>query len=384
MRRKVTGPRRHETRHDSRRYATCTRGGLEARSSECQPHCAIQLMPPIESRPSRFVDRGSVAVLVVAICLSVAGLGGAFLLRQQSEREAQRHGRTAEPARSPFAPSVRALEAVSKIAEPRSPIWAANGGGQPGAAAANGTPRAGQSDTSRASVGVGPSTPNAPPLDVHPGTYAALSASATLAPENDAPAPGASAMPTTNTAAPVPAPQLALVLPLVTALPLPADTTSAPPATSTAPAAPPVTSAQPGASTSASSAAPHAPAPVVARCGDVECAPGLVCCNASCGTCARPGEQCSQQVCGMSASPTSTPCGLNTCNVGEFCCNPYCGLCATSQAECDDSASCMSPVQYPQSVSCGMVTCNTGFVCCNPSCGICAPYGEPCSQERCG
>ena len=32
-------------------------------------------------------------------------------------------------------------------------------------------------------------------------------------------------------------------------------------------------------------------------CGDVNCAPGLVCCNESCGICTPPGAFCTQQVC---------------------------------------------------------------------------------------
>jgi hypothetical protein len=32
-------------------------------------------------------------------------------------------------------------------------------------------------------------------------------------------------------------------------------------------------------------------------CGDVTCAPGLVCCNASCGICTPPGEVCIQIAC---------------------------------------------------------------------------------------
>ena len=32
-------------------------------------------------------------------------------------------------------------------------------------------------------------------------------------------------------------------------------------------------------------------------CGAVTCGVGLVCCNASCGTCVKPGSSCTQQVC---------------------------------------------------------------------------------------
>ncbi len=41
-------------------------------------------------------------------------------------------------------------------------------------------------------------------------------------------------------------------------------------------------------------------------CGPSICAPGLSCCNASCGLCAAPGEVCSQQVC---EAPPPAPSG---------------------------------------------------------------------------
>jgi hypothetical protein len=126
------------------------------------------------------------------------------------------------------------------------------------------------------------------------------------------------------------------------------------------------------------------PPPVVRiQCGSATCPEGQVCCNASCGTCAMPGEICSQLVGGMSATPMSVSCGSNTCNVGESCCNASCGLCARPGEECDATKECENSIQYPYSVACGMTTCNAGLVCCNPSCGVCARYGEPCSQDAC-
>jgi hypothetical protein len=126
---------------------------------------------------------------------------------------------------------------------------------------------------------------------------------------------------------------------------------------------------------------PEESAPVI--CGSTTCAEGLVCCNASCGTCAAPGEKCNQQACGMPYMPTSLPCGMNTCNVGQVCCNPSCGTCTAPGATCDTKP-CPNPIQYPgTSQVCGMQTCNTGYVCCNPSCGICRRPGEPCSHEVC-
>ena len=37
---------------------------------------------------------------------------------------------------------------------------------------------------------------------------------------------------------------------------------------------------------------------VTQRCGAKTCAAGLVCCNASCGTCVKPGSSCTQHACG--------------------------------------------------------------------------------------
>ncbi len=134
----------------------------------------------------------------------------------------------------------------------------------------------------------------------------------------------------------------------------------------------------------ATSAAPTAPAtPQGVACGTTQCAPGKVCCNASCGTCTDPGERCSQRVCGMNPFNESQSCGPSTCNVGEVCCNPSCGTCVHPGDACDTTRRCSSEITFPDSQSCGMQTCNVGLVCCNPSCGICAPPGEPCSQDAC-
>jgi len=129
----------------------------------------------------------------------------------------------------------------------------------------------------------------------------------------------------------------------------------------------------------------EARSPAVARvqCGSAVCPEGEACCNASCGTCAKAGDLCSQQVCGMSTMPTSVLCGSNTCNVGQSCCNASCGICARPGEQCDATKVCENSIQYPSSVSCGLSTCNAGLVCCNPSCGICARFGEPCSQNAC-
>ena len=168
---------------------------------------------------------------------------------------------------------------------------------------------------------------------------------------------------------------------------------TAPPTAPAGPAAPAVLPAPSPATTPAptvnppNSAGPAAPASPVSRveepCGSAVCTDGKVCCNASCGTCAEPGQKCSQAVCGMSPLLESVPCGPNTCNTGQVCCNASCGTCTQPGQSCD-TKECDDAIQYPASQSCGLMTCNVGNVCCNPSCGICAPPGEACSQRVCG
>ncbi|KAK4451294.1 hypothetical protein QBC34DRAFT_401640 [Podospora aff. communis PSN243] len=56
-------------------------------------------------------------------------------------------------------------------------------------------------------------------------------------------------------------------------------------------------------------------------CGPTICEKGLVCCNASCGMCVKPGMACIQIACGP-------PCGkAGLCPYGEECCNESCGYC---------------------------------------------------------
>lgn len=126
---------------------------------------------------------------------------------------------------------------------------------------------------------------------------------------------------------------------------------------------------------------PTRPGPV--SCGSIWCAPGLVCCNASCGLCAPPGVVCSQRMCGVAMAPISVLCGMSTCNVGYVCCNASCGTC-TRPGETCDQRSCGREMQFPTAEPCGFSTCNTGYECCNPSCGTCVRPGEPCSHEPCG
>jgi hypothetical protein len=78
--------------------------------------------------------------------------------------------------------------------------------------------------------------------------------------------------------------------------------------------------------------------PVLERCGMVDCPLGSVCCNASCGICALPGETCSRFTCSMPRFPISVTCGRNTCSAGEVCCNMSCGICAAPGEACSQQA----------------------------------------------
>lgn len=84
----------------------------------------------------------------------------------------------------------------------------------------------------------------------------------------------------------------------------------------------------------AGAADPEEPPLTWEACGMNVCAPGLVCCNASCGTCVSPGETCSQLACSMAVYPVAAFCGRNTCSVGEVCCNLSCGICAAPGEPC--------------------------------------------------
>lgn len=122
---------------------------------------------------------------------------------------------------------------------------------------------------------------------------------------------------------------------------LPEDV-AVPDAGAPAPQAPAAESPEPNPPDAGRSSAPAVPQepPPPEPCGTNECSQGLVCCNASCGTCVAPGETCSQLTCSMPAYPLSAFCGRNTCSVGEVCCNLSCGICARpgescSQRTCD-------------------------------------------------
>lgn len=109
------------------------------------------------------------------------------------------------------------------------------------------------------------------------------------------------------------------------------------------------------------------------KCGSTICAAGLTCCNASCGTCTKPGVMCTQQAC----LPAGEKCGSTVCKPGLSCCNSSCGICV------EPGKGCTKQFCAPNEQQCGKTTCPTGFVCCNSSCGICTPPGGACTQQFC-
>jgi len=147
------------------------------------------------------------------------------------------------------------------------------------------------------------------------------------------------------------------------------------------------------------------------ECGDIHCAPGLACCNESCGICAPIGGYCTPQQCDGEFTCADVPCGAGThCEMVETAClNPPCELipncvvdegltpdcdnvtcgagfhCELVQPTCPTTAPCP---QIPQcvidpGVACGDINCAPGLVCCNASCGICTPPGAFCTQQAC-
>lgn len=79
---------------------------------------------------------------------------------------------------------------------------------------------------------------------------------------------------------------------------------------------------------------------------------------------------------------TISMCGPNTCNTGLVCCNASCGTCVAQGATCDQTQ-CAGAPRSPTVVRCGAGQCNDGQVCCNASCGICVAPGESCSEQPC-
>jgi len=89
-----------------------------------------------------------------------------------------------------------------------------------------------------------------------------------------------------------------------------------------------------------------------------------------------------QSALGWIGQTTVSMCGPSTCNTGMVCCNASCGTCVEPGATCDQTQ-CAGAPRTPTNIRCGMGQCNDGQVCCNPSCGICTAPGETCSDAPC-
>ena len=71
-------------------------------------------------------------------------------------------------------------------------------------------------------------------------------------------------------------------------------------------------------------------------CGPVTCAPGLVCCNASCGVCTEPGAGCAAIACANTCMSNSD------CGIGEYCAVSACsapGVCVPRPMLCPGDVS---------------------------------------------
>jgi hypothetical protein len=95
-----------------------------------------------------------------------------------------------------------------------------------------------------------------------------------------------------------------------------------------------------GSKADGSAATPDVPAGST-TCGTATCAPGLVCCNASCGICTRPGEGCIKLLCQPDAGA-----GAGACKVNDDCrlFDDYCTGCdCRALAKTDPDPKCSGP-----------------------------------------
>ncbi len=93
-------------------------------------------------------------------------------------------------------------------------------------------------------------------------------------------------------------------------------------------------------------------------CGANRCPVGQVCCNASCGICALPGEGCVAIACVDGGPPL---CGGTECAAGQICCPG----CPGSGDFCASGSSCPALPCAPPPPGCE--TCGAGELCC-PGC----------------
>jgi len=109
--------------------------------------------------------------------------------------------------------------------------------------------------------------------------------------------------------------------------------------------------------------------PGVRPCGNKLCAPGLVCCNASCGICTPPGGFCTQQYCGP--TPDDDGVSAGTCETDADCraVPNYCETCACLALSAKDEepvckrppVRCFADPCLRRQAYCDQGTCRLGF-----------------------
>ncbi|NOY90055.1 MAG: hypothetical protein GXP55_02515 [Deltaproteobacteria bacterium] len=119
-------------------------------------------------------------------------------------------------------------------------------------------------------------------------------------------------------------------------------------------------------------------------CGASTCSGGQVCCNASCGICADPGEGCIAIACTDAGLPDAGSCGATTCGGGEQCCTG----CTPDDAFCMSTSSGVACPDYacPPPPICGDTACGPSDICCDNPCDgttFCSSAGAGCPVFDC-
>jgi hypothetical protein len=130
-------------------------------------------------------------------------------------------------------------------------------------------------------------------------------------------------------------------------------------------------------------------------CGDVICAAGTVCCNASCGMCAPPDaacvqvacEPCAHEVCseGGKLTASCSSCAQTVCAADSYCCNTkWDGICVQEATDLCGACSQPPPPPPPPPSGCAHSECETGDAlvgsCSSCAQTVCAVDGYCCSN----
>ena len=111
----------------------------------------------------------------------------------------------------------------------------------------------------------------------------------------------------------------------------------------------------------------------IETCGPVQCAPGQVCCNPSCGICTAPGEACIEIACGVECASNAD------CTDSEYCALSHCpdgtrdGTCVPRADECPGD---FSPV-------CGCDDTTYSNACAASSAGVVVERSGECAVGPC-